>query len=51
MHRREEGSNGDREMAAAVWAAGMDPWDVTMSDLLSQRTSLEGFRGEAHIMD
>ena len=31
---REEGSNGDREMAAAVHAAGMEPWDITMSDLL-----------------
>jgi phosphoribosylformylglycinamidine synthase len=42
---REEGSNGDREMGAAVWAAGMEPWDVTMSDLLEGRVSLEGFRG------
>jgi hypothetical protein len=31
---REEGSNGDREMAAAVYAAGLEPWDITMSDLL-----------------
>jgi phosphoribosylformylglycinamidine synthase len=32
---REEGSNGDREMAAAVNAAGMEPWDITMSDLIA----------------
>jgi len=42
---REEGSNGDREMAAAVSAAGMEPWDVTMSDLLSGRANLKDFRG------
>lgn len=42
---REEGSNGDREMSAAVWAAGMQPWDVTMSDLLNGRVSLDTFRG------
>lgn len=42
---REEGSNGDREMAAAVYAAGMQPWDVTMSDLLAGRASLSAFRG------
>lgn len=43
---REEGSNGDREMAAAVWYAGMEPWDVTMSDLLNGRASLDSFQGE-----
>lgn len=42
---REEGSNGDREMGAAVFAAGMEPWDVTMSDLLSGRASLDSFQG------
>jgi phosphoribosylformylglycinamidine synthase len=42
---REEGSNGDREMAAAFHAAGFEPWDVTMSDLLEGRASLERFRG------
>lgn len=34
---REEGSNGDREMSAAVYAAGMEPWDITMSDLIKVR--------------
>lgn len=42
---REEGSNGDREMAAALHAAGLEPWDVTMSDLLAGRASLSSFRG------
>ena len=42
---REEGSNGDREMAAAIHSAGMEPWDVTMSDLLDGAVSLEAFRG------
>ncbi|KIY99597.1 phosphoribosylformylglycinamidinesynthase [Monoraphidium neglectum] len=42
---REEGSNGDREMAAAVYAAGLEPWDITMSDLLQGRASLDSFRG------
>lgn len=42
---REEGSNGDREMSAAFYAAGFDPWDVTMSDLLKGTISLDEFRG------
>jgi phosphoribosylformylglycinamidine synthase len=42
---REEGSNGDREMAAAVFAAGMEPWDITMSDLINGRAQLDSFRG------
>jgi phosphoribosylformylglycinamidine synthase len=42
---REEGSNGDREMASAFYAAGFEPWDVTMSDLLAGHVSLDRFRG------
>ncbi|XP_065870087.1 probable phosphoribosylformylglycinamidine synthase, chloroplastic/mitochondrial [Euphorbia lathyris] len=42
---REEGSNGDREMAAALYAAGFEPWDVAMSDLLNGGISLREFRG------
>ncbi|NIM51490.1 MAG: phosphoribosylformylglycinamidine synthase, partial [Gemmatimonadales bacterium] len=42
---REEGSNGDREMTSAFYAAGFEPWDVVMSDLLSGRVDLKGFRG------
>ncbi len=46
---REQGSNGDREMAAAFYAAGFDPWDVTMTDLLEGRVSLDDFRGIAFV--
>jgi phosphoribosylformylglycinamidine synthase len=42
---REEGSNSDREMASAFHAAGFEPWDVTMTDLLAGRTRLDSFRG------
>ncbi|PSC73466.1 putative phosphoribosylformylglycinamidine chloroplastic mitochondrial [Micractinium conductrix] len=42
---REEGSNGDREMAAAVYTAGMQPVDVHMSDLLAGTVSLDAFQG------
>ena len=46
---REEGSNGDREMSAAFYAAGFEPWDVTMSDLLNGCISLHEFRGIAFV--
>lgn len=46
---REEGSNGDREMASAFYQAGFEPWDVVMSDLLSDRIGLERFRGVAFV--
>jgi phosphoribosylformylglycinamidine synthase len=42
---REEGTNGDREMQAACAAAGLAPWDVTMSDLLLGRINLDEFPG------
>jgi phosphoribosylformylglycinamidine synthase len=42
---REEGSNGDREMTSAFFWAGFEPWDVTMTDLLEDRISLDRFRG------
>jgi phosphoribosylformylglycinamidine synthase len=42
---REEGSNGDREMTSAFYAAGFEPWDVVMSDLLTGRIDLQRFRG------
>ena len=42
---REEGSNGDREMASAFYLAGFEPWDVTMTDLLEGRITLDPFRG------
>ncbi|VAH09914.1 unnamed protein product [Triticum turgidum subsp. durum] len=46
---REEGSNSDREMSAAFHAAGFEPWDITMSDLLNQKASLTEFRGIAFV--
>lgn len=42
---REEGSNGYREMTSAFMLAGFEPWDVTMTDLLEGRASLDDFRG------
>ncbi|MCR4323273.1 MAG: phosphoribosylformylglycinamidine synthase [Candidatus Azambacteria bacterium] len=42
---REEGSNGDREMTSAFFLAGFEPWDITMTDLISKRITLDGFRG------
>ncbi|KAH7287339.1 hypothetical protein KP509_32G050500 [Ceratopteris richardii] len=42
---REEGSNGDREMSAMVHSAGFEAWDVSMSDLLSNKVHLKEFRG------
>eukprot|EP00026_Physarum_polycephalum_P000814 Phypoly_transcript_00815.p1 GENE.Phypoly_transcript_00815~~Phypoly_transcript_00815.p1 ORF type:complete len:1325 (+),score=193.92 Phypoly_transcript_00815:32-4006(+) len=46
---REEGSNGDREMAGAFWQAGFEPWDITMTDLAKQSVSLDIFRGVAFV--
>jgi phosphoribosylformylglycinamidine synthase len=46
---REEGSNGDREMASAFAAAGFEPWDVTMTDIMEGRASLAGFRGAVFV--
>ena len=42
---REEGSNGDREMTSAFFWGGFEPWDITMTDLLEQRVTLDLFRG------
>lgn len=42
---REEGSNGDREMTSAFFHAGFRPWDITMTDLLEGRITLDRFRG------
>jgi len=46
---REEGSNGDREMTSAFFAAGFEPWDVTITDLLGGTTTLDKFRGAAFV--
>lgn len=42
---REQGTNGQLEMAAAFDRAGFDAFDVTMSDLVEGRHSLESFVG------
>jgi phosphoribosylformylglycinamidine synthase len=42
---REQGVNGQVEMAAAFTEAGFEAVDVHMSDLLSERASLERYRG------
>ena len=46
---REEGSNGDREMAAAFHMAGFEVWDVNMSDICSAKIRLQHFRGVAFV--
>jgi phosphoribosylformylglycinamidine synthase len=46
---REEGSNSDRELAAAFHMAGFEAWDVAMSDLREGRLTLERFRGLAFV--
>ncbi len=46
---RDEGSNSDREMTSAFYAAGFEPWDITMTDLLAGRVTLDGFRGLAAV--
>ncbi|HET7197826.1 MAG TPA: phosphoribosylformylglycinamidine synthase [Burkholderiales bacterium] len=42
---REQGVNGQVEMAAAFERAGFDAHDVHMTDLLAGRRTLEGFKG------
>ncbi|OQV12193.1 putative Phosphoribosylformylglycinamidine synthase [Hypsibius exemplaris] len=42
---REEGSNGDREMAAALHMVGFDVWDVNVQDLLENKVDLQAFCG------
>lgn len=46
---REEGSNGDREMASAFYLAGFETWDITMTDIIEGRIGLDSFRGIAFV--
>ena len=46
---REEGSNGDREMASAFYMAGFEVWDVAVTDLLSGAVTLDDFRGAVFV--
>ena len=41
---REQGTNGDREMAFWLFAAGFDVRDVTMNDLITGREKLDDIR-------
>ena len=38
---REKGTNGEREMAYTLWLAGFDVKDVTMTDLVTGRETLD----------
>jgi len=42
---RDEGTNGDREMAAAFFAAGFEPWDVLTQDIAKGKIILADFAG------
>jgi phosphoribosylformylglycinamidine synthase len=44
---REQGVNGQVEMAAAFDRAGFEAWDVHMSDIIEGRVSLAQFKGLA----
>lgn len=44
---REEGTNGDREMAAGFMMAGFQVYDVTMTDLIEKKIDLRMFTGLA----
>ena len=46
---REQGSNGDREMAAALHSAGFEVWDLTVYDLLQGQVDLQSFHGLAFV--
>ena len=45
---REEGSNGDRELANAFYSAGFEVYDMCMNDFINDETlTLDSFRGIA----
>lgn len=46
---REEGSNSDREMAAAFMMAGFEVWDINMQDLCTGAITLDRFTGLAFV--
>ncbi|MCK4592681.1 phosphoribosylformylglycinamidine synthase subunit PurQ, partial [Candidatus Parcubacteria bacterium] len=46
---REEGSNGDEEMAMAFNLAGFEVWDVAITDIIEGRITLDQFRGIAFV--
>ena len=46
---REQGSNGDQEMAVAFEQAGFHVIDITMTDLIEEKISLNEFKGIAFV--
>jgi phosphoribosylformylglycinamidine synthase len=47
---RDEGSNSDREMSSAFMLAGLEPWDISMRDIISGKIkNLDQFRGLAAV--
>ena len=46
---RDEGSNSDREMTSAFYAAGFEPWDICMNDILADKIHLSDFKGLAAV--
>lgn len=42
---REQGVNGQVEMAAGFWEAGFNPVDVHMTDLIGKKVNINNFRG------
>ena len=46
---REEGSNGDREMASAFHQARFNVYDITMQDLCDGKCDMNMFRGIAFV--
>ncbi|KAL1129968.1 hypothetical protein AAG570_012912 [Ranatra chinensis] len=42
---REEGTNGDREMAASLYMAGFEVWDIVMQDILDSKLTIDRFCG------
>jgi phosphoribosylformylglycinamidine synthase len=46
---REEGSNGDREMASAFYTAGFDVYDICMNDFINNQVDLNDYQGIAFV--
>ena len=46
---RDEGSNGEREMASAFYMAGFQTFDICINDLIIGKVSLKEFRGIAFV--
>ena len=40
-----QGTNCDREMVAAFYKSGLEPWVITVSDLIERRVDVSQFHG------